>query len=83
MALRVGITTRPDERKEEWLKRYPLMGIWRIVGPFDSRAAARAWEAEQALAGARLGTPVEKSGDSFEADSPDAKWFGYMFETRT
>ena len=71
MGCRVGITTRPSERKAEWQQRYPNMRNWQLVGPFANRTAAQAWENQQ---------PCEKSGGGADPDSPGAKWYGYRFD---
>ena len=72
MGCRVGITTRPDERKKEWQQQYPQMRNWQLFGPFDSRAAAQAWEDRQ--------TGCDRSGGGDDPDDPRAKWHGYRFD---
>ncbi len=71
MPCRAGITTRLNERKQEWQEKYPNMRNWQFAGPFGNRAAAQRWE--DAL-------PCEKSGGGADPDSPAAKWYGYRFD---
>lgn len=71
MKCRAGITTRPEDRKQEWKVRYPSMKNWELFGPFASRAEAQKWEDNQLC---------EKSGGGSDPDSPFAKWYGYKFD---
>lgn len=70
MPCRVGITTRPDERRREWQRRYPTLRNWE-QRQFESRSAAQAWENKQ---------PCERSGGGAEPDSPGATWYAYRFD---
>lgn len=71
MACRVGITTRPNERRQEWQLKYPNLRNWQTVGPFPSRQAAQGWEDSQ--------TSCERSGGGNDPDNPSARWYGYSF----
>lgn len=71
MPCRAGITTRPDERRKEWLQRRPGMRNWEAT-PFSSRATAQVWEDAQ--------YSCEKSGGGADPDSPGATWYGYRFD---
>jgi hypothetical protein len=71
MGCRAGITTRPSERKAEWKDKYQSMRAWQLVGPFQNRAAAQAWEDKQAC---------ERSPGGDDPDSRGATWYGYRFE---
>ncbi len=70
MPCRAGITTRLQERRQEWQRKYRHMRNWKAEGPFQSRADAQAWEDRQ---------PCEKSGGGADPDSPGARWYGYRF----
>ena len=40
MACRVGITTDPDRRKQEWRSRYPVtFRDWQFFGPYSRQQA--------------------------------------------
>ena len=41
MACRVGITTDPARRKEEWKRRYPSLRKWRILSTHSTKRAAQ------------------------------------------
>ncbi len=69
---RAGIATRPDVLKKEWLREYPDMRHWELVGPFATRREAEDWEKRQ--------HGCEKSGGGDEHDYPGARWYGYRFE---
>jgi hypothetical protein len=71
MSCRAGITTRPEERKKEWLIEYPSMRNWQVFGPFASREMAQSWENSQ--------YGCDKSHGGNEPDDRNAKWFGYRF----
>ena len=72
MPRRAGITTRPNVLKKEWLKEYPEMRHWELVGPFATCQEAEGWERRQ--------RGCEKSGAGAELDYPGARWYGYRFE---
>ena len=71
MPNRAGITTRPDERKNEWQRYYPNLRDWQMVGPFASRAEAERWESNQLY--------CLRSGGGAEPEVPDVQWWGYTF----
>ncbi len=68
---RVGITTRPDVLKKEWLSECSSMRDWELVGPFATCREAEDWEKRQ--------RGCEKSGGSRERDYAGAR-YGYRFE---
>ena len=72
MGCRVGITTRPTERKNEWLLKYPNMRNWQLFGPFINREVAQAWEDRQ--------IPCDRSGGGADPDLILAQWYGFKFE---
>jgi hypothetical protein len=72
MPRKAGITTRPRERRLEWMRQYPVMHNWQLLGPFVSRDQALAWETLQ--------HDCERSGADAEADVEGARWWGYRFE---
>lgn len=69
---RAGITTRPHERRLEWMREHPALRGWRQFGPFVSREQAQAWE--------NLQRGCERSGDGAERDTAGARWWGYRFD---
>ena len=69
---RAGVTTRPDVLKKEWLREYPNLRHWELVGPFATRREAEDWEKKQ--------RGCEKSGGGDEHDYPGARWYGYRFD---
>ncbi len=68
----VGITTKPEVRRKEWLKEYPNMRHWETVGPFATVEEAQGWEKRQ--------RGCEKSGAGDDLDYPGSRWYGYRFE---
>ena len=75
MSCRAGITTRPEERRSEWKRRYYGFRRWRVWGPYSDRAKAQRLEAAMAreiqcvaYQGGRW--PEKKSGP----------WYLYYFE---
>ena len=48
MPCRVGITTEPDRRREEWEKQVIGFRNWRILEQFDNRDDAQDYEDEYA-----------------------------------
>ena len=75
MACRVGITTNPKRRKEEWKRVYPNMKNWKVYSPFASRKEAQMWEDKTKI---EYGCVASPGGN--EPDDPDAVWRGYYFE---
>ena len=72
MPCRVGITTRPQERKEEWAAKVVGMRNWQLAGPYRTREEAQA--AENFLA-KQYG--CDASGGGREASRP---WHIYRFD---
>ena len=73
MACRVGITTRPQERKNEWQRKHPRLRNWRLFGPYPTKTIAQA--REDALAD-RLGCVAYHGGGGRKR----ASWYAYCFE---
>ncbi len=44
MACRIGITTDPDRRKEEWEREYPDLYGWEILKTCSTKSEAQEWE---------------------------------------
>ena len=72
MACRVGITTDPDRRKEEWKLEYPNLQGWEIIGKHRTKSAAQAQEDREAE---ERGCVSSQGG----ADADGATWFVYYF----
>ncbi|MGD8898364.1 MAG: hypothetical protein PVJ73_20210 [Acidobacteriota bacterium] len=72
MACRAGITTRPTERKNEWLEYYPAMRNWQLVGPFATRGEAQRWEDEQEAC-------LRSLGKSY-SETTGVPWWGFRFD---
>ena len=73
MACRVGITTRPDQRKIEWQRKHPSLRKWRLRGPYRTKASAQAEEDRLAK---RLGCVAHHGGGRRKR----ADWYVYYFE---
>ena len=73
MGCRVGITTRPQQRKNEWQRKHPRLRNWRLFGPYPSKARAQA--REDALA-ASFGCVAHHGGGRRRR----ANWYVYYFE---
>lgn len=72
MSRRVGITTRPNERRVEWIREFPTLRDWMHFGPFVSLEQALAWESLQ--------RDCVRSGSGGEPDTAGARWWGYRFD---
>lgn len=72
MACRIGITTRPEDRREEWRSRCRGFRNWRILERHNTKTAAQA--AENRLA-RQLGCEAHPGGDGPEY----ATWSVYYF----
>lgn len=72
MPCRVGITTRPEERKAEWEREVVGLQNWQILGTYSSRQKAQDHEDRYA---ARTGCLASHGG-------PDVtgKWNVYRFD---
>ena len=73
MACRVGITTRPDERKQYWKRQHPKLRNWRIINWYGTKTAA---QERESLEAERLGCVSHPGGSGDE----HAKWYVYHFE---
>ena len=73
MACRVGITTDPERRRQEWLADYPHMRNWRIVATYPTRSQAQRAENELSQ---RQGCMASPGG----AGNEYAHWSVYYFE---
>jgi hypothetical protein len=65
LACEVGITTRPQERKQEWRIKCHAMHDWTVIGPYSTRQAAQDW--------AERHTECEVHGGGDEPDLPGAQ----------
>ncbi len=75
MACRVGITTRPEERKSEWEREYRNFRNWKIIGPFEDRKRAQQVETNVAKT---HGCEAHPGGR--DPDSTNGPWSVYQFE---
>jgi hypothetical protein len=76
MPCRIGITTRPDARRAEWLSKVIGFKNWQLSDPYHKKEDAQA--AENFLA-KQYGCVASHGGQN--ANGP---WFVYRFEyTRT
>ena len=73
MPRRAGITTRPHERRTEWLREHPIMSNWQVFGPFASLEQAEAWQDLQR-------TSIRCDAGA-EARTESARWWGYWFDS--
>ena len=73
MACRVGITTDPARRKQEWESKYSTLRNWRIVSEHGSKSEAQ--EVENRIEDA-CGCDAHHGGDGPE----NAYWYVYVFE---
>lgn len=73
MDYRIGITTRPDERKKEWQKVYPHLREWVILDQVDSKKLAK----EQELRLARLMDCIPSDPDRITEKG--RLWYVYRF----
>lgn len=71
MACRVGITTDPERREQEWRNKYPRLRNWGVAGPYRTREKAQ--QAENRLAD-RHGCRSHQGGR--DARGP---WYVYKF----
>ena len=71
MPCRVGITTRPEERKAEWERKVAGMRNWQIIGQYASKGEAQAHEDRKARA---HGCQSSHGGDG------SGTWYVYHFE---
>lgn len=72
MGCRVGITTNPSRRKQEWQQKYPNLWDWTLLAKYATKSAAQARENEEA---ARLGCDSGSGGSGNEHDT----WYVYYF----
>ena len=72
MPCRVGITTKPNERKIVWERNVVGLTRWRILTYFRSKEKAQAYENEYA----------KKYGCQAHAGGPDTPgtWYVYRFD---
>ena len=75
MACRIGITTNPEKRKEEWKRIHPTMRNWTIEASGLSRTAAQA--IEDRLAKNR---GCEASPGGREPENNRNNWSVYSFD---
>lgn len=72
MPCRVGITTRPDERRAEWERAVIGLRNWQIIGRYSSKEQAQAHEDRYA---AQTGCQASHGGPD-----PDGTWYVYRFD---
>lgn len=70
---RVGITTRPIERRKEWEREYPSMFDWRIIRKNLSRDKAQQEEYMYVLKG------FEGHSGGQEPEKNRNNWYVYTF----
>ena len=73
VACRVGMTMNPSDREKDWLRKYPGLRHWTILGQYSSKSAAQKRESLEAR---RLGCASSPGGDGPEA----ATWHVYYFQ---
>ena len=73
MACRVGITTDPVRRKQDWQRQYPRLRNWRILSTHNSKSAAQQRESQEAR---NRGCTAHPGGEGPER----ATWYVYYFE---
>ena len=71
MPCRVGITTDPKRRKQEWEEKVYGLSNWELSGPYSSREAAQNEENKLKAKYNCEGAPGEKDADD--------DWHVYMF----
>ena len=72
MPCRVGITTNPSRRREEWKKEHPNLKDWEIIAVYQSKKKAQ--ERENREASSR-GCQSSPGGAGDERDT----WYVYYF----
>lgn len=72
MPCRVGITTRPEERKAEWERQVAGMHNWEIIGQYSSKEQAQAHEDRKAQA--------HVCQASHGGDGSAGTWYVYHFK---
>ena len=72
MHCRVGITTNPDRRRDEWQDQVIGFRNWKIVNQFDNREEAQAFEDQYAR---EFGCEAHPGGE----EAPGI-WYVYYFE---
>ena len=75
MACRVGITTDPRRREEEWRQKYPNLHGWEILGKYPTKSDAQEREKQEA---GRRGCVAHAGGD--DPDYANALWHVYYFQ---
>ncbi len=73
MPCRIGITTDPDRRLQEWRRKHPGLRRWRILGRYGSKSEA---QAQETLLARRHGCEAWPGGVGPET----ATWYVYCFE---
>lgn len=69
---RAGITTEPEQRRDDSARQYRSMRNWQEAGPFLSIESAQRWEDEQ--------VDCEKNPRDKDPGHPFVLWFGYRFD---
>ena len=73
MHCRIGITTDPAARKQEWLRRFPFLRNWTILSKHDTKTDAQAAGQAAALLGGCTAYPGGPGPGR-------ALWYVYYFE---
>ncbi len=74
MGCRIGITTNPEERRNDWNRDYPGLKNWRIIaGPFTTKYEAQIVETDMAKQYGCVAAPGGR-------DVPGLSWYVYMFD---
>ncbi len=72
MACRVGITTNPERRRQEWKQQYPTLRGWNILSRHRTKSKAQERERIEAK---KRGCEYHPGGAGDEVDT----WYVYYF----
>ncbi len=75
MSCRIGITTNPNRRKQEWKKIHPSLTNWQILAKADTKSEAQEQETKLAH---KYGCEAHQGGD--DPDSHIVIWYVYYFK---
>jgi len=75
MVCRVGITTRPEQRKQEWKRKVDGLRNWQILAKRQNREDAQNLENQYAK---QYG--CKASGGGNDPDGPNETWSVYRFD---
>ncbi len=74
MACRIGITTNPNKRREEWKREHPSLHGWKILAEYGTKTAAQAAETRLAR---QHGCEASPGGRGAEIGKRIVYKFGY------